>query len=48
MRKTIPTLIEKKTEIDSFGVGVKGSTFDLDYSIEAVKKLTDADPALQV
>ncbi|CAF0857930.1 unnamed protein product [Brachionus calyciflorus] len=47
VRKTVPSLSKKKTEIDSFTQTVKGSSFDLEYSIEAVNKLKDADPVLE-
>ena len=48
MRKNIPIIIDKKAEIDSFESSIKGSKFDLEYSIDAVSKLKEADPAFEV
>jgi hypothetical protein len=48
VRKSIPTLIEKKNETETFQNNIKGARFDLDYSIEAVVKMSNADKTFDV
>lgn len=39
----MPSMIEKKIEIENFQETLKGTRFDLDYSIDAVVKLSKSD-----
>jgi hypothetical protein len=44
----MPAMIEKKIEIENFQETLKGSRFDLDYSIDAVVKLSNSDDTFDV
>lgn len=48
IRKSIPNMIEKRKEMDDFQATLKGTRFDLDYSIEAVVKLARSDATFDV
>lgn len=48
VRKTIPSLIDKKSDLDSFQARLKGASFDLDYSLDVVSKMSHADQNLEV
>jgi hypothetical protein len=41
-------LIEKNVEFENFQEKTKGNIFDLEYSIEAVNKISNADGNLDV
>ena len=46
MRKSIPVSIDKNQEIDSFKNKIQGHSFDLDYSYDAISRMTRADTTL--
>ena len=48
VRKSIPNLIEKKADLDNVGAQIKGTSFDLVYSIDAVSKMANAEQTLEV
>jgi len=46
VRKSIPITIEKTNETDNFKTKLQGNSFDLDYSHDAVSRMTRADTTL--
>jgi hypothetical protein len=44
----VPQIIEKTNELDSFKAKVQGSSFDLDYSLDAIIKMSRADTTFEV
>ena len=48
VRKSVPQIIEKTNELDSFKAKVQGSSFDLDYSLDAIIKMSRADTTFEV
>jgi hypothetical protein len=41
-------LIDKKADVENFQAKIKGATFDLDYSIDAVAKMANTDKTFEV
>jgi hypothetical protein len=44
----MPTLLDRTTEMEKFQEDTKGHIFDLEYSIEAVNRISKADATLDV
>ena len=44
----MPSMIDKRIEMEKFQETLKGTKFDLDYSIEAVVKLARSDTTFDV
>jgi len=47
VRKSVSTVIEKSNELNTFCTKLKGSSFDLDYSLDAIVKMSRADTTLE-
>lgn len=47
VRKSMPNLIEKNNELTSFRSKLQGSSFDLDYSLDAIVKMSRAVTTLE-
>ncbi len=48
VRKSVPAMIDKNTELVGFKNKLKGSSFDLDYSLDAIVKMSRADTTFEV
>ena len=46
VRKNMPTLIDRNLELAKYQEDIKGNIFDLEYSIEAVNKISNANQSL--
>lgn len=46
VRKSIPVMIEKVAEVDQFTQKIKGHSFDLDYSHDAISRMARSDATL--
>lgn len=44
----MPNVIEKTKELETFKAKLKGSSFDLDYSLDAIVKMSRADATFEV
>lgn len=44
----MPNIIEKNKELETFKAKLKGSSFDLDYSLDAIVKMSRADTTFEV
>ena len=48
VRKSVPAMIEKNADLEGFQSRLKGSSFDLDYSLDAIVKMSRADTNFEV
>ena len=48
MRKTLPTLIQKRTDLENLHERMNGLIFDVEYSVDAVKTLGNSDEHFNV
>ena len=48
VRKSVPMVIDKNNELEEFKNRLKGSSFDLDYSLDAIVKMSRADTNFEV
>lgn len=47
VRKVVPVIIEKRTDVNKLREELQGACYDLEYSVEAVKSIDDADEPLK-
>ena len=48
VRKTVPSLVQRTNDLVNFRNKLQGSSFDLDYSLDAIVKMSRADTTLEV
>ncbi|RNA12687.1 MEF2BNB isoform X1 [Brachionus plicatilis] len=47
VRKTVPVIMDRTGEMENYMNKIKGSKFDLEYSIEAVQKVSDSEQIVE-
>lgn len=47
MRKIVPVIIEKRTDVQNLKDSLQGCCYDLEYSVEAVKSIEEAEEPLR-